>query len=139
MNVGLLFGTFDGFHEGHKAMLKEAKQHVDKLIVSLALDEIVVELKGKAPIHSWENRSKELIDSGLVDEVIKGDRELGIYSSITSVKPDLILVGYDQIPLVKDLRRFLNLLPTAYGLLPSIIILKPYKPDQFKSSLLNSV
>lgn len=116
-------------------MLKEAKHHVDKLIVSLALDEIVTELKGKAPLRSWADRSKELVESGLVNEVIEGDRELGTYTSISSVAPSVILVGYDQISLVKDLRRFL----AESSLSIPIIILKPFKPDQFKSSLLNSV
>lgn len=135
MRVGLLFGTFDGLHEGHRAMLKEARQHVDKLVVSLALDEVVAELKGKAPLHPWSDRSQELAESGLIDEVIAGDRQLGMYTAISSLAPSAILVGYDQIPLVKDLRRFL----AESSLSIPIIILKPFKPDQFKSSLLNSV
>lgn len=135
MSVGLLFGTFDGLHDGHRAMLKEARQHVDKLIVSLALDEIVAELKGKSPLHSWADRSKELLESGLVNEVLPGDRKLGTYTSLTSVAPSVILVGYDQIALAKDLRRFL----AASSLAIPIVILKPFKPDQFKSSLLNTV
>lgn len=135
MSVGLLFGTFDGLHDGHRAMLKEARQHVDKLIVSLALDEIVAELKGKSPLHSWADRSKELLESGLVNEVLPGDRELGTYTSLTSVAPSVILVGYDQIALAKDLRRFL----AASSRVIPIVILKPFKPDQFKSSLLNTV
>lgn len=135
MRVGLLFGTFDGLHEGHRSMLKEARQHVDRLVVSLPLDEMVIELKGKSPMHSWVNRSSQLMASGLVDEVTKGDREMGRYTSISSMTPDVILVGYDQITLVKDLRRFLA---ESSRTIP-IIILKPFKPDQFKSSLLNSV
>lgn len=135
MRVGLLFGTFDGVHEGHRAMLTEAKQHADKLIVSLALDEVVNELKGKHPLHTWVDRSGQLIESGLVDEVVKGDREMGMYTSISSVAPNVILVGYDQIALVKDLRRFI----ATCSLAIPIVILKPFKPDQFKSSLLNSV
>jgi cytidyltransferase-like protein len=139
MSVGLLFGTFDGLHEGHKAMLTEAKEKVDRLIISLALDEIVIELKGKAPRHSWGDRSRELIESGLVDEVIAGDRELGVYSSIASIRPEVIFIGYDQISLAADLKRFLSQLPTTNYVLPTIAILKPFKPDQFKSSLLNTV
>ena len=135
MRVGLLFGTFDGLHEGHRAMLKEAKLHADKLVVALALDEVVTELKGRAPLHSWADRSRALVESGLVHEVIAGDRQLGMYTAITLHAPNAILVGYDQISLVKDLRRFL----TESSLSIPIIILKPYKPDQFKSSLLNSV
>lgn len=135
MRVGLLFGTFDGLHEGHRAMLNEARQHVDKLVVSLALDEVVTELKGKAPMHTWADRSRELSQSGLIDEVIAGDREQGKYTSIKSLSPSAILVGYDQIALVKDLRRFLN----ESSLNIPVTILKPFKPDQYKSSLLNSV
>jgi len=135
MRVGLLFGTFDGLHPGHRAMLTEAKQNVDRLVVSLALDEVVMELKGKSPLHSWADRSSQLTESGLVDEIVKGDREMGKYTSISSMAPNVILVGYDQITLVKDLRRFL----AASSLTIPIIILKPFKPDQFKSSLLNSI
>lgn len=116
-------------------MLKEAKQYADKLIVSLALDEVVTELKGKSPLHPWSDRSKELMESGLINEVIPGDREQGKYTTIQSLSPSAILIGYDQIALVKDLRRFL----AESSLSIPIIILKPFKPDQYKSSLLNSV
>ncbi len=135
MKTGLLFGTFDGLHEGHRHMLIEAKTKVDRLIVSLATDEITASMKGGSPMNSWDDRAKTLSESGLIDEVVKGDEAIGAYSSITSLKPDVVLVGYDQILLTKDLRRFLA---TSMIRIP-IVILQPFQPNIYKSSLLNAV
>lgn len=135
MSTGLVFGVFDGLHDGHRAMFEQARSHVDRLVVALPLDQTVKALKLKDPSRSWNERAQTLRDSGLVDDVVSGDEAIGEYGVIKTVNPDKILLGYDQISLVKDLRRFL----TESSLSIPIIILKPFKPDQFKSSLLNSV
>jgi glycerol-3-phosphate cytidylyltransferase-like family protein len=44
-HVVMTFGTFDYFHPGHKAYLKEAKQYGDYLITIVARDETVKHIK----------------------------------------------------------------------------------------------
>ncbi len=135
MSTGLLFGAFDGLHEGHRAMLKEARTHAEHLIVALPPDTVIYELKGKAARFSWKERAKALWESELVDEVIRGDESLGMYSAIDTKHPDIIFVGYDQHHLANDLASYL----ANDGKTIPIITLSPYKPDRYKSSLINAV
>ena len=135
MKTGLLFGAFDGLHDGHRAMLKEAREHADRIIVALPPDNVITELKGKNARLSWKERAKALWESKLVDEVVRGDASLGMYSVIDTEKPDVLLVGYDQRDLTEDLASYL----ANDGASTPIITLSPYKPERYKSSLIHSV
>jgi cytidyltransferase-like protein len=42
----MVFGTFDGIHDGHRYFLNEAKKFGDKLVVAVAKDTTVKTLKG---------------------------------------------------------------------------------------------
>ncbi len=135
MKTGLLFGAFDGLHDGHRAMLKEAREHADRIVVALPPDNVITELKGKKARLSWKQRAKALWESTLVDEVVRGDESLSMYSPIDTVKPDVIFVGYDQHDLAEDLASYL----VSDGIAIPIITLSPYKPERYKSSLILSV
>jgi cytidyltransferase-like protein len=135
MNTALLFGTFDNLHEGHRSMLNDARMRADRLVVSLPPDDMVVALKGKSPMLPWSERKAALLESGLADEVIEGDREPGMYHVIETVKPDLIIIGYDQYELAADLARYLE--STAQRI--PIVRLAAYQPEIYKSSLINPV
>ena len=135
MNTGLVFGVFDGLHEGHRAMLEQARFRVDRLVVALPSDRAVEGLKSKIPSQLWEVRSQALRDSGLVDDVVLGDETLGEYHILDVVQPDVVLLGYDQRDLKKDLERFCHDRPSS----PHIVSLEPFEPERYKSSLLNTV
>jgi FAD synthetase len=135
MNVGLVFGVFDGLHDGHRAMLEQARFRVDRLVAVLPSDAIVERLKARPPSRSWNKRANELRASGLVDDVIPGDDTEGEYHVLDAVKPDVILLGYDQRELRKDLERFCKDRPSA----PRLVTLEPFQPERYKSSLLNAV
>ncbi len=135
MKIGLLFGAFDGLHDGHRAMFKEAREHADRIIVALPPDNVITELKGKRARFSWKERAKALWESKLVDDVIRGDDTLGMYSAIDTKNPDVIFVGYDQHELAKDLSSYLE----SDGKPTPIVTLSPYKPDRYKSSLIHIV
>lgn len=136
MNIGLVFGVFDGLHDGHRAMLEQARFRVDRLVAVLPSDAVVERLKARPPSRSWDKRAEELRASGLIDEVVQGDDVDGEYRILDTVKPDVILLGYDQRELRKDLERYYTLHPT-----PSVplITLDPHQPERYKSSLLNPV
>ena len=135
MKTGLLFGAFDGLHDGHRAMLKEARGHADHIIVALPPDNVISELKGKKARFSWKQRAKALWESKLVDDVVRGDEMLSMYSAIDTKNPDVIFVGYDQNDLAADLASYL----ANDGKTTPIVTLSPYKPDRYKSSLMHSV
>ena len=133
MSTGLVFGTFDGIHEGHLSFLRQAKEYTDVLIASVPSDSLVEQFKAKQPRHPYEQRVSFLLETRLVDKVVPSDSTPGEYTILSSDTPDRILLGYDQIDLKKSLEVYLQ----AHKLDIPVILLSPYKPDQFKSSLLN--
>lgn len=135
MTTGLIFGAFDGLHDGHKAMLAEARTHAKRIVIVLPSDAAILSLKGKNARLSWKERAKALWQSELVDDVVRGDEILGTYNSIDLVKPDVIFVGYDQKELADNLAAYLK----SDGSSIPIVTLSAYKPDRYKSSLLNHV
>lgn len=136
MKTGLLFGTFDGLHEGHRAMLTEARLHASRVIASLPKDTTVLKTKGRLPMFSWNERASALQQSQLVDDIYASDDALGEYHVLTLVKPDVLLLGYDQAALAESLKNYFALHP-EYTL--PIIILTAHQPDRYKSSLLNNL
>lgn len=133
MKTGLVFGTFDGLHEGHLAFLRQAREHCDKLVASVPKDELVEQFKSKRPLHTFDNRVSTLLKCGLVDKVFPSDSSPGNYTILQELNPDIILLGYDQSHLKNSLMDFL----TEHKLSIELKELSPFKPDQFKSSLLN--
>ena len=127
----LVFGVFDELHPGHLAFLKEAAELGDKLVIALAQDRIVLELKGREPVQMMDDRKTALEALKNVSEVIPGDNSIGTYSPVISTKPDIVAFGYDQEALREDFERFAH----EQGLEVKIITLSPHKPDLHKSSL----
>jgi FAD synthetase len=128
----LVFGTFDGLHPGHMAFLQQAKQLGDELVVCVAPDEVVTRLKGRAPVFPLTERLQALQNTSLVTEATGGDLELGGYDCYQRLKPDLVAFGYDQQALAEDFQRFQQ---AARDETPRVV-LKPYHPETYKSSLL---
>lgn len=110
MNVSMrrkiiVFGVFDGLHEGHRYFLSEATKHGDELIVVVARDEMVRVLKNKTPRHNEEERRQAVARMGAVTRAVLGDKEQGVYDVIKKYKPDIVCIGYDQHALAGDLRK----------------------------------
>ncbi len=133
MRKVLVFGTFDVLHPGHVSFLKQALEYGDYLVVSLARDSFVRSRKSRNPVHSEPQRIDQLRRSGLVPEIHLADEKPGTYSIVELVRPTSICLGYDQHELAADLRRWMQ----DEGLSISIVTLKPYRPDRYKSSKLN--
>lgn len=104
----MVFGTFDLLHEGHVHFFTQAKKHADRLVVSLATDNIILLLKGKLPVNSFAGRLENLYKLKLVDEIVAGDTELNSWKVIRSHNPDVVALGYDQEKLAVELKRFIN-------------------------------
>lgn len=129
----LVFGTFDGIHEGHKFFLNEARSYGNQLVVAVAEDSTVKKLKGVLPNTPLPNRIKKLEDEGLADKIISGDEEIGKWKVVKREIPDVICLGYDQKELATALMRALP----SFGFKLEVVIIKDYEGGKFHNTLLN--
>jgi len=127
--------VFDCLHDGHHNLLEQASQYGTEIYVLVARDNVTKRLKNKSPIQSEEERVSALNNHSLVTKAFLGDEREGEYLLLQEINPDKILLGYDQHGLRQDLENKIEgkFLP-GYDL----HTLKPYKPNIYKSSLLNS-
>lgn len=132
MTKVMVFGVFDGLHNGHKAMLQQAKSLGDYLVAVVAQDHIVKHIKGHLPSVNMEERIGHLLSADRVDKVIAGDMELGVWEVVKQEEPDIIAVGYDQTLLRLDLEKHFR----DFKKVPEIRILDAYEPNEYHSSML---
>ena len=132
MRKVMVFGTFDGIHEGHLDFFRQAKKYGDYLVAVVAKDKNVEKIKGKLPIRDENERLDDLKGCKLIDEAKLGYED-NPYKIIEEVMPNVICLGYDQKSFNAGLEGKLKEL----GLNIEIYTLKSYKPDKFKSSIIN--
>ena len=130
MTKVLVFGTFDNIHPGHVNFLKQARQYGEYLIASVARDEFVLRIKGRAPIHSQEQRIRHVMQSGLIDAAYLSDEAQGSYSLVEKLGASVVCFGHDQIELEENFSDWL----TRRSIKIRTVILKAYKPEKYKSS-----
>lgn len=132
MKKVMAFGTFDILHPGHEHYLKEAKKLGDYLIVVVARDTTVLEVKGELPKNDEVERLEKIRLLPYVDEAVLGDKE-DKYKVIKENNPDIICLGYDQISFTKNLKEKLD----EKGIKSQIIkFTQGLFPDKYKSSIL---
>lgn len=132
----MVFGVFDRLHPGHLSFLKQAKKYGGKLIVVVARDNAVRELKNKDPGQNEKKRMAALRKTAGVSKVVLGDKKRGSYGVIRKYKPDIICLGYDQKWLGEDLR-----VKITVDRLPKIGLIKliAYRSKKFHSALLTKI
>lgn len=130
----MVFGVFDRFHLGHLSFLLQARRH-GKVIVAVARDNAVGELKKKKPRQNEQDRARALKKLPFISRVLLGDKRQGSYGILKKYKPNIICLGYDQDMLARDLTKKMQ-----KKLLPGIplIRLTPYRPNKFHTSLMSS-
>lgn len=131
----LIFGVFDGIHDGHMHFINEAKEKGDHLVAVVARDVNVKELKGELPKNTEVERINMLLKVPEVDLVLLGDGELGVYHVLKEANPDIVFLGYDQNALYKDINKKIK-----NGSLKQmeVILGTSYKPEIFHSSILKN-
>ena len=127
----LVFGTFDGLHEGHISFLKQAKKYGDELIVVVARDKTVKKLKDHPPNFSEKERLGIVKKSKLAEKVILGGLA-DPYQIIKKIKPDVICLGYDQKYFTEDLPEELKKMKIR----TRVYTMKPHQPKKYHSSLI---
>jgi len=134
MRKVFIFGTFDGLHEGHHSLLRQARAHGDHLTIAVAQDHIVEQLKNHPPKKPMHERIDALLEVDGVDIVIPGDEELGTYHVVRRHKPDVIALGYDQRELKFDLEEHAR----DFDWEVEIVVLEPFEPEKYHSSILEN-
>ncbi len=129
----LVFGTFDGLHEGHKNFFKQAKEFGEHLVVVVGRDSTIVKTKGRPPKFNEKERLKAVQEALHIDEAHLGNEGNDPYKVIEEIKPDIICLGYDQTHFTDKLEVKLK----EMGLSVEIKRLKAYQPQKYHSSILN--
>ncbi len=129
----MVFGTFDGLHEGHLDFFRQAKEHGDFLIAVAGLDVNIKKIKGHFPKKRERERFTDLQKCKLVDQPVLGYED-DPYKIIEALKPDVICLGYDQNSFSKNLKSELK----KRGLQIKIFKLNPHKPEELHSSILKN-
>lgn len=130
----VIFGVFDGVHDGHLSFIKDAKREGNHLVAIVARDNVVKELKSNLPRYNESERINMLLEIHDIDLVLLGDPKIGTYNILKEVKPHIVFLGYDQQALYKNLNNAIK-----NGKLPEMKIVcgLPHKPEIFHSSILN--
>jgi len=130
------FGVFDLIHPGHVRFLEECK-HLDEdaeLIVVIARDSTVIKEKKKKPIMSEDHRKYIVRSLKPVDKAILGNEASDKLKIVEKIKPDIIVLGYDQVWDERELKIKLE----KRGLKVQILRLKKYD-DVSSTSLKNKI
>lgn len=99
-------GVFDIIHPGHISYLEQARSYGDELVVVVANDDTV--RRGKhEPITPEAMRARIVGALKPVDRAIVGGRG-DLMDTVRYVRPDIIVLGYDQSFDEDELRRDLS-------------------------------
>ncbi len=108
----LVFGTYDIIHPAHLKFLVEARQTANcndcELVVVLARDSSIERIKGRKPIFTEDQRLKLISGLRVVDYAQLGKEGENYFDIILDIKPDFIILGYDQLPNDKPLLEFIK-------------------------------
>jgi len=94
--IVLAGGVFDIIHPGHIHTLNAAKALADVLVVAIATDKTAQKMKKRPPLHNQELRRELVSYLSMVDRAIVGHEE-DIFETVKEVKPNIIVLGYDQV------------------------------------------
>lgn len=87
-------GVFDIIHSGHISYLEQARSYGDELVVVVACDDTVRRRKHD-PITPEAMRARIVGALKPVDKVIIGGNG-DFFDTVRQVKPDVIVLGFDQ-------------------------------------------
>jgi FAD synthetase len=128
MKTVMIFGTFDIVHHGHLNLFKQARKYGDMLVAVVARDARVKTLKSKESVYNEKERKYFLEQIRLVDKVILGNSK-DVYKRIAEIKPNVIVLGYDQMHFTDKLQEKLR----EFGLKTKIVRAKAYRSEKLKS------
>ncbi len=125
----MVFGTFDIIHTGHLHLFSEAKKLGDRLIVVVSRDTNAETVKGKKPFFNEDERLNIVSHIDFVDTALLGSED-NVYEVIDRLKPEIIVLGYDQRAFTHELNNKL----AEMSLHTQIIRATPMNIAKYKSS-----
>lgn len=93
MKVGFTCSTFDLLHAGHIAMLREAKEHCDYLIVGLQVDPSVDRSEKNSPVQTLVERYAQLNAVKFIDEIVPYATEQDLEDILEMFSIDVRVLG----------------------------------------------
>lgn len=94
MKVGFTCSTFDLLHAGHIAMLREAKEHCEWLMVGIQTDPSVDRpTEKKSPVQSFVERFSQLSAVKYVDEIIPYQTEQDLIDILNMYSINIRILG----------------------------------------------
>jgi FAD synthetase len=134
MKTVMIFGTFDIVHHGHLNLFKQARKYGDMLVAVVARDARVRSIKSKESVYNEKERKQFLEQIRLIDKAVLGDQK-DVYKRIREIKPDVIVLGYDQINFTDILQEKI----TEFGLKTKIVRAKSYKEESLKTGKIRKI
>src|SRR6185436_5199421 len=125
----LVFGTFDGLHEGHKDFFRQAKEFGDYLVVVVGRDSTVNRVKKQMPKQNENERLDAVQKAENVDFARLGNENVSPYIVVKEINPDVICLGYDQTHFTEKLEGALKEMGLDHI---EIHRLKAFKPEIYK-------
>ena len=117
MIKGFTASSFDLFHSGHVAMLKEARSNCDYMLVGLQTDPTIDRPEKNKPIQSVFERYVQLEGCKYIDEIIPYATEQDLLDILLTYKIDVRFIGEEykskdytgkQLCLDKDIEIYYN-------------------------------
>ncbi len=132
LSTTMVFGVFDGLHDGHRFFLDKASLIGDKLIVVVARDAAVSAYKGRAPLLNQSERIHAVKAAYPEATVVLGDEVENTWDVINVYKPSTIALGYDQT----ELRDRLETIKDAFHASIALTVIEDHRGHELHSSLL---
>jgi FAD synthetase len=129
----LLFGSFDGIHQGHENLVSQAEDLGDEVTIALASSQFIEKTKKSKPVFN-EKQRKEFLENHFPNiKISTCDEEINSWNILKKINPDIILVGYDQDDMEESLKKFI----TKNSLNIEVKKAESFKPEFYKSSIIN--
>lgn len=93
MIVGFTASTFDLLHAGHIAMLREAKEQCDYLMVALQVDPSLDRPEKNSPVQTLVERWTQLQGVKYIDEIIPYQTEEDLQDILKLFNIDVRIIG----------------------------------------------
>jgi len=129
----LVFGTFDPLHKGHSSFFEQAAVLGNRLIVVVARDETIRQVKDREPTRGEQERMAAVRGESAVDEVILGDAKPQLYEVLNRLDFEVLAMGYDQEPGESEV---VELLRSVGKSQVEVVRLEPWEEKVYKSSKL---
>ncbi len=134
MKIVMIFGTFDIVHHGHLNLFKQARKYGDRLIAVVARDARVKNIKSRRSVYNEKERKYFLEQIRLIDKVVLGDSK-DVYKRIKEIKPDSIVLGYDQMHFTEKLEEKIQ----EFKLKTKVVRAKAYKSEILKTGKIRNI